>query len=353
MATPKISIIVPVYNVELYLRQCLDTLVTQTLKDIEIICVNDGSRDRSSEILKEYANQKDSRVKVINQENTGVSGARNKGLKVATGEYIMFVDSDDWVDVEICEELYNAALTENADCVMCSYTKEFGKKSVINHIFTQNYIVFDKNEIKYKFHRRLFGLVEEELARPEDGDLIVSVCMQIFKKELIEAVEFVDLKLIGTAEDALYQMYAYQYCNKFVYIDIPLYHYRKTNDCSLTSTHKSDLFEKWQNLFDMMDQFINEYCDEQIYYEALSNRIAISMIGLGLNEIFSKDKALFQKAKRLKQILKTERYQIAYKQLKFIYFPFHWKVFFGLCKYKMTRLLVLMLFSVNYFRRNI
>ena len=109
----KISIIVPVYNVEKYLERCLDSLINQTLKDIEIICINDGSTDNSSEILKEYA-KKDSRIIIINQNNQGISVARNNGMNKAKGKYIGFVDSDDWVDLDFFEKLYKAAEKHNA-----------------------------------------------------------------------------------------------------------------------------------------------------------------------------------------------------------------------------------------------
>ena len=97
-----ISIIVPVYNAAPYLPQCLDSLVNQTYRDIEIICVNDGSTDNSLDILKAYA-ERDSRILVIHQENQGLSDARNKGLKNARGEWVMFVDSDDWIDIVLAK----------------------------------------------------------------------------------------------------------------------------------------------------------------------------------------------------------------------------------------------------------
>ncbi|RAP47411.1 MAG: hypothetical protein BZ135_02205 [Methanosphaera sp. rholeuAM6] len=102
---PKISVIVPVYNVEQYLERCLDSIVNQSLKDIEIICINDGSTDNSLKILEEYA-KKDDRIIVINQKNHGQGYSRNRGLDVARGEYVLFVDSDDWVDIDTCKELY-------------------------------------------------------------------------------------------------------------------------------------------------------------------------------------------------------------------------------------------------------
>ena len=122
MSDVKVSVIVPVYNVEKYLRKCLESLVNQTLKEIEIICINDGSEDSSLDILNEYAS-KDSRLKIVTQENSGLSIARNNGIKLAKGEYIGFVDSDDWVDINFFENLYNGAIKNNADIAVASIRK--------------------------------------------------------------------------------------------------------------------------------------------------------------------------------------------------------------------------------------
>ncbi|MBO4956650.1 MAG: glycosyltransferase [Rickettsiales bacterium] len=117
-----VSIIVPVYNVEQYLERCLNSLINQTLQNIEIICINDGSMDNSLSILKQYA-EKDKRIKIIDQENQGVSVARNNGIEASQGEYIGFVDSDDYVDLDFFENLYNKAKKEDADIVEAKYYK--------------------------------------------------------------------------------------------------------------------------------------------------------------------------------------------------------------------------------------
>ena len=116
----KVSIIVPVYNVERYLARCLDSCINQTFTDIEIICVNDGSTDRSLEILEAYARM-DSRVKIITKENGGLSSARNTGVEVAQGEYILYVDSDDYVSSTLVENVYNNAQSNNSDVVIFDY----------------------------------------------------------------------------------------------------------------------------------------------------------------------------------------------------------------------------------------
>ena len=117
---PKVSIIVPIYNVEEYLVKCLDSLVNQTLKEIEIICINDGSTDNSLEILKAYA-QKDDRITVINKKNSGVSDARNTGLEMANGEYVMFVDSDDYLEIQTCQSIYEKIKKDNSNLLIFNY----------------------------------------------------------------------------------------------------------------------------------------------------------------------------------------------------------------------------------------
>lgn len=125
----KVSVIVPVYNVEKYLERCLNSILKQTLTDIEIICVNDGSTDNSGYILEEY--QSNGKIKIINQENAGLSEARNTGLKYAQGEYVSFIDSDDFIDKNFIETLYDTAKKENADIACAGIIRENDKKKTV------------------------------------------------------------------------------------------------------------------------------------------------------------------------------------------------------------------------------
>ena len=125
----KISVIVPVYNAEQYLRECLESLVNQTLEDLEIICVNDGSTDSSPKILEEYAS-KDSRIKIFHQENQGVSAARNLGISKVQGEYLVFVDSDDWIELNALEILYKTIDKRKSDILLFSNYRYYGDSSV-------------------------------------------------------------------------------------------------------------------------------------------------------------------------------------------------------------------------------
>ena len=147
----KISIIIPVYNVEKYLHQCIDSVINQTLKDIEIICVNDGSTDNSLNILNEYA-KNDTRIRIINKKNSGYGDSMNKGIDVATGEYIGFVESDDFASLNMFEELYNLAKEFDAEVVRSNWYRY--KEDSSNKESTNLYIDIPKNciinPIEYK-----------------------------------------------------------------------------------------------------------------------------------------------------------------------------------------------------------
>ena len=119
MKQPLISVIIPVYGVEKYISQCLESVINQTYKNLEIIVVNDGTKDRSAEIAKVYA-AKDSRMKVYDFENGGLSVARNRGLEIATGDYISYIDSDDWIDLKLYEVLIDSALTNRWRIISCA-----------------------------------------------------------------------------------------------------------------------------------------------------------------------------------------------------------------------------------------
>ena len=181
---PLVSVIIPVYNVERYLAQCLDSVINQTYPNLEIICVNDGSGDGSPDILRRYADE-DARIQVIDKANGGVSRARNDALDCARGEYIMFVDSDDWVEPDACENAVNAMREYDADIVMWSYVSETENRSSRKVIFPET-TVFEKEEVRAKLHRRFVGAMGEELSHPELVDSLCPVWGKLYRRSLIQ-----------------------------------------------------------------------------------------------------------------------------------------------------------------------
>lgn len=194
----KISIIVPVYNVEQYLGKCLESLTNQTLSDIEIICINDGSTDNSAVILQEYA-KKDNRIKILTQENAGISNARNNGLKVAKGEYIGFCDSDDHVDSDFYEKLYTSAKKYNADIAVANIIKirkdklqkflSF-KDTIVCEDYREKLQICDVPDYSYVWNKiyRSETLKESKLLFEEGKtyeDMIFSVQILLYLKRLV------------------------------------------------------------------------------------------------------------------------------------------------------------------------
>lgn len=330
-----VSIIVPVYNVEKYLAQCLDSLISQTYDNLEIICVNDGSPDKSGEILYRYA-EIDTRVQVITQENQGLSGARNTGIQHATGEYVMFVDSDDWIEENTCELAVLAAQRTKADLVFWSYVREFQTSSRERLLPWNDGEVFDEKRVQKEIHRRQCGLLKTELCHPETLDSLVTAWGKMYstKKLKLSGATFVDTREIGT-EDALFNLYALGVFQKAVYLKKPLYHYRKTNYSSLTKCYKENLSSQWSHLFKLMRDYIEKNGLSSTYSQALDNRISMSIVGLGLN-IMSAPVSEWRKICMLKEVMSGQEYRKAIKTLSLRYFPVYWKAFYLCAKWNIV-----------------
>ena len=338
-----ISIIVPVYNVEAYLPQCLDSLINQTYLDLEIICVNDGSTDGSLEILHQYDN-KDERIKLITRENRGISATRNEALINASGEYVMFVDSDDWISQHTCEKAINAILTNDCDLVLWSYIREFNDKSLPNYIYDK-VTVWDDSK---KLCRRIVGPVDEELRTPQKLDSYGTVWGKIYKRKLIEQnipIRFVDTSKIGTCEDVLFNIEYSLRTKKSEFIPELFYHYRKLNN-SFTSKFRESLPIQWKNLYDVIKDVLVKNNTYDFCEKAYMNRISLGIVGLGLNVTFS-DYSFGKQKEMVKQILSSSHYKEAIKELSTKYMPIHWRSFYIFAKQRNSIAVLCILKLIN------
>lgn len=213
---PEISVIIPVYNVEKYLNECLDSVLAQTFKDFEVICVNDGSTDNSPEILRQYAD-KDQRVKIVTQSNQGLSMARNNGLKEACGRYVYFVDSDDAIHPQCLELAHFLAETNNADLVCFSYAKIKEKMPKVIH--------FDTKELKSK--TTSFPL---KSCFRKKHKIRFNVWTKFYRRKLLNGLEFIPKIHF---EDYPHTFAVMARKPKTVIIDEPLYFYR-INEASIS-----------------------------------------------------------------------------------------------------------------------
>ncbi|WP_300363919.1 glycosyltransferase family 2 protein [Fusobacterium sp.] len=330
----KVSIIVPIYNVEKYLRKCLESIRKQTYKNIEIILINDGSTDNSENICKTYLDDK--RFKLINQENKGLSEARNTGIKNFKGDYLLFVDSDDWLEENCIESCIKEIRKNNSDIVLFPYVKEKGTIQEKVKLFETDRI-FYKQDIENIVLRRLFGLVGEELKNPLKLENLNTAWGKLYKREVIKD-KFIDTKIIGT-EDCIFNIYTIKNCKKISYIEKTYYHYRKTNFSSLTRLYKSDLFFKWSNLYYLMKTFIKENNLNKLYEEALNNRIILNLFSLSLN-IVESNLENKKKYDELKKLLSEKIYDEKFKDFPFSKLSLSWRIFYLLCKKKWIILLM-------------
>lgn len=339
-----ISIIVPVYNVESFLSQCMDSLIHQTYQDIEIICVNDGSTDYSLDILQRYY-EKDKRIKIISRDNRGISASRNEALDIASGDYILFVDSDDWIDEKTLEKALKAILEDDSDLVLWSYIREFQDRSLPNYLYRKK-ITWESGKL---LCRRMIGPVNEELITPQKLDSYGTVWGKLYKRELIEQeipIRFIDTTKIGTCEDILFNLEYSLRTNRSVYIPELLYHYRK-NRTSFTSKYRENLPRQWKEQYLVMKDILKKYGVFEDYENAYLNRVSLGIVGLGLN-ITASSLPFFKQQELVKLILDSEHYKKAVRSLSLKYLPIYWKFFYFCAKKKFSFAVLCFLKIINW-----
>ena len=221
MINPMISVIVPIYNAEKYLDKCIDSIVNQTYKNLEIILVDDGSPDHCPSICDKWA-EKDSRIKVIHKENEGVSKARNTALDCMNGSYATFIDSDDFVSPDMLETMLTEALKEAADMVICGFNFVFYDTGKTEKVFCAEKLYTD-NQI-------LNSYISDDI-RPE-------ACAKLINRDVINHIRFDEG--VGYAEDLLFNYYVLKQCKAVKCIEECLYYYVQSSGNSSTTAYMTD-----------------------------------------------------------------------------------------------------------------
>lgn len=258
---PKVSIVVPIYNVEKYLGELLDSLVHQTFTDLEIILVDDGSPDNCGKICDEYA-ARDKRVKVIHKANGGVGAARNDGLNAATGEWVILSDSDDWLELDAIEKLLNSAQVNGADVAIGDIALVYGA-NVINSPLYREAFVADSRESIDKLIAAAFSrnyCFDPPAQGPGNGGY-GSSCNKLVKRELLvqNKIHF-DLKTKGNFDDIIYTVNVLANAHKVVYIPENVYNYRQIeSSITKSAAFKPGLLDINQAIFDAWQEFMDKY----------------------------------------------------------------------------------------------
>lgn len=256
----KISIIIPVYQVEKYICRCIDSVLSQTYSNLEIILIDDGSKDMSGKLCDEYA-IKDSRVKVIHQENSGVSVARNKGIDVCTGDYVTFVDSDDYLETFMYEKMIKKAEFYNCDVVMCDCVKDDGIEQIpYSHDIREGF--YDYDQLKEEYYPHL--LMMENIEYPPT----ISNWVLLFKREMVTNIRYVEG--VRFSEDLLFGAQLLYNAKSFYYMKGKLYYHYWMNNESTSHSFKIDKWIDYNKLIGEASRvFKEEIFQTQWYYMIL------------------------------------------------------------------------------------
>lgn len=241
----KISVIVPVYNAEKHLSRCIDSILNQTYRDFELILINDGSKDKSIEILKKYEDI-DERIKIIDNSNNGVSKTRNIGVRLAKGDYIQFIDSDDFIDKNMFEYAINIMEQEDADIVMTGFYLDIESKKGIDtklQTFEKN-ISANSKDIARNLIKRL------------NGTYINSPVNKLYKKSIIMDNNIFMNEDIDLGEDLIFNLDYMKYCKSVVFSDKCYYHYCMKVEDNLTAKFREDKLDIMKILYDKSKEFL-------------------------------------------------------------------------------------------------
>ena len=255
----KVSVIVPVYNARVeYFNECMDCLIQQSLKEMEIIVVNDGSNQQMTLCYEGYC-KKDNRIKYLYQENRGVSSARNMGIEVAKGEYLVFVDADDWVESNTCELVYDYEKKQYLDVVLYGYFSIYINKELLRVLPDSGKLSFEKEKLQLAI-----------LQGDQDYQMIElgATLGKVVKRELLIHNNIRYILGLKQGEDALFSMYIYEYAKKIGYLPKALYHYRRSASSS-SAAYQSDIEQRVEKTLGEYEKFIQKYHNNDIYKQAL------------------------------------------------------------------------------------
>lgn len=343
-----ISILIPIYKSEDFINRLYNSIKNQTYTNLEIIFINDGSPDNSGSICDSIA-KKDSRVKVIHQINQGAAVALNKGLNLSIGEFIMFLDADDWIELNTCELAIKNALDHNADMVFWMNTKEYLNESVPYTLFFPESTIFIGENIIY-LRRRMIGLQGKELKIPTQTDAFNAGWGKLYKTDIIKKnnIHWTSTNQVGSS-DVLFNAQLMPHIKKAFFLKEYLHHYNKENPNALTKTYNNSLYPKFQNLFDELLHVIEKNYDSNDFKKALDSRIALSTINVVLSLT---NKGINSSAySDIKLMINSDRYKKSFKSLEIKYLPISYKFFFYSCRFKLRIPIYLMGLIMNKLRK--
>lgn len=323
---PYLSIIVPVYKVEDYLNKCIDSILSQTFQDFELILVNDGSPDNCPIICEEYATL-DKRVKVIHKKNGGLVSARKAGLRIATGKYVGYVDSDDWIELDMYEEMCKTSKQYDADIVICDVIFNYpNKETKIKQKIKPG--LYDKSALKEQIYPRMLYF-----SGFYNFGLHPAVWNKIYKKEILENNQYKINESISMGEDAACSFPCLLDAKSIYILDSRyLYHYRQRSS-SMTRSYDDRLIENVNILYTFLKDTNKDKANiydltNQLYY--YYTKLILGMVD---NEFsINNKKKISDKWHAIKELYGNENINEAIKEISLIGIPFKFRIYIYLLK---------------------
>ena len=308
----KMSVIVTIYNTpKQYLKKCVESIINQTLKEIEIILINDGSNQEITKVCKEF---RDERIKLIEQENKGESVARNVGIENSTTENITFVDSDDWIEPNMCEKLYDyIQKVKEYDVIIFNCYVDYKSKSIKNNFYPKNGLLNrdDVEEIQLQN-------IEKGITKYYPPESNISVpWAKVYNKKFIQEKQLKFIPDIIRMPDALFNTEVFEKANRILVIDEYLYHYQK-NDFAICQRYSKDTIKYYETYINLIDEYIKKYNKSQKFIDTLNIKIVTSIDKYMYNYFFHKDNYKNKKEveAEFKELLQKELYQNAFRNVK-------------------------------------
>lgn len=317
---PKISIIIPVYNVRDYLERCLSSVEMQTFDDFEVIVVDDGSPDTSYEVYEAFS-ARDSRFRHIRKENGGVSRARNTGLAMAQGDYVLFIDSDDWMPEDSLETLYSRAIETGADLTVADVTiaHDGGVEERV-HVFDEDFVTEDSAFID-GYKKAILGYAYNP--RPYGGRCIMATGLggpwnKLVRRDYLQAhnIEF-DPYVLGIFDDCLFTLNVLEHASKVAFVAKPVYYYRMV-DTSILHKYKANMLEVNSRIFERIEQYIARSADPESFSSAYAFYVVRRFDESLKSYFFAPDnpKGFSKSIAELRDTLDTEPYKTAFNDVE-------------------------------------
>lgn len=319
----KISVIVTIYNTpEQYLRKCIESIINQTLTEIEIILINDGSNEQTKKICEEFQ-KKDNRIQLINQKNKGESVARNVGIEHSTTEHITFVDSDDWIEPNMCEKIINyiKQIKKDYEMIIFNCYVDYPKKSIKNMFYPKSDLL-DKKDIE----QIQLQNIEKGITQYYPPEANISVpWAKVYNKNFIINEQLKFIPNIIRMPDALFNMEAFEKANKIYVLQEYLYHYQK-NDFAICQRYSKDTITYYETYIEFVKKYIEQYHKNEKFVDTLNIKIVTSIDKYMYNYFFHKDNPQKDIKNEFKKLLNKEVYTNAMKNVKTKYLSIYQKL---------------------------